>query len=155
MNKKARNGVMPMRIWVGAFWCVLAVPVLAQSQGQPPVQAAPRVWVTPPAGDIARGKALYQERCTACHAVDAHRIGPMHRGVFGRRVGGAPDYTYSAELAASRLRWTAQTLNVWLADPEDLVPGQRMGFQVDDAQERADLIAWLATLTAGSRSSSP
>ena len=49
-------------------------------------------------------------------------------------------------MAQSRLRWTPQTLNAWLQDPEDLVAGQRMGFQVDDAQERADLIAWLATL---------
>ncbi len=144
-----------MNFWLGALFCALGAPVLAQSQGQPPSPAAPRVWVTPPGGDAARGKALYQERCTACHAVDAHRIGPLHRGVFGRRVGSAPGYTYSAELAASRLRWTAQTLNAWLTDPEDLVPGQRMGFQVDDAQERADLIAWLATLTAGSSSSSP
>jgi cytochrome c len=95
---------------------------------------------------VSRGKALYEARCTACHAVDAHHIGPLHRGVLGRRVGSAPGYTYSAELAASRLRWTPQTLNAWLTDPEDLVRGQRMGFQVDDAQERADLIAFLTTL---------
>lgn len=114
----------------------------AQSATAPPA----RVWVTPPAGDVVRGQVLYAAQCTACHAVDAHKTGPAHRGVFGRRVGSAPGYTYSAELAASRLRWTAQTLNAWLADPEDLVPGQRMGVQVDDAQERADLIAWLATL---------
>ncbi|MGE0496496.1 MAG: cytochrome c family protein [Ramlibacter sp.] len=108
--------------------------------------AAPRVWITPPPGDVARGRALYEARCVACHSVDSHKIGPAHRGVLGRRVGSAPGYRYSDELAASRLRWTPQTLNAWLTDPEDLVPGQRMGFQVDDAQERADLIAWLATL---------
>jgi len=90
--------------------------------------------------------ALYQARCTACHNIDSNKIGPAHRGVMGRRVGSLPGYKYSDELAASRLRWTPQTLNVWLTDPEDLVPGQRMGFQVDDAQERADLIAFLATL---------
>ena len=65
---------------------------------------------------------------------------------MGRRVGSLPGYKYSVELAASRLRWTPQTLNTWLADPEDLVSGQRMGFQVDSKQERADLIAYLATL---------
>lgn len=108
--------------------------------------AAPRVWVTPTAGDAFRGQALYAAQCTSCHAVDAHKTGPAHRGVMGRRVGSAPGYKYSDELAASRLRWTPQTLNAWLADPEDLVPGQRMGVQVDAAQDRADLIAWLATL---------
>ncbi|MDO9359168.1 MAG: c-type cytochrome [Polaromonas sp.] len=107
---------------------------------------APREWRTPPPGDVQRGMALYQARCTACHAVDSNKIGPAHRGVMGRKVGGLKGYIYSAELAQSRLRWTPQTLNAWLEDPEELVAGQRMGFQVDDAQERADLIAYLATL---------
>lgn len=105
-----------------------------------------RQWVTPPAGDVQKGAALYQDRCTACHAVDSNKIGPAHRGVMGRRVGSLAGYTYSVELARSRLRWTPQTLNVWLEDPEELVAGQRMGFQVEDPRERADLIAYLATL---------
>lgn len=105
-----------------------------------------REWISPPPGDVQRGAALYQARCTACHAVDRNSIGPAHRGVMGRRVGGLPGYQYSDELARSRLRWTPQTLNRWLEDPEELVAGQRMGFQVEDAQERADLIAYLATL---------
>ena len=109
-------------------------------------QTAPRVWVTPPPGDVVRGAALYQAQCTSCHAVDRNLTGPAHRGVMGRRVGSLSGYTYSVELARSRLRWTPQTLNVWLEDPEELVVGQRMGFQVDSVQERADLIAYLATL---------
>ena len=113
------------------------------AQAQP---APAREWTSPPPGDVVRGAALYQERCTACHAVDSNKIGPAHRGVLGRRFGSLPGYRYSDELARSRLRWTPQTLNVWLRDPEDLVAGQRMGLQVDDAQERADLIAYLATL---------
>jgi cytochrome c len=113
--------------------------VLAQGSGA-------REWRTPPPGDVQRGAALYLARCSACHAVDSNKIGPAHRGVMGRRVGSLKGYGYSAELAQSRLRWTPQTLNAWLEDPEELVPGQRMGFQVDDLQERADLIAYLATL---------
>ena len=95
---------------------------------------------------MQRGAALYQTHCTACHAVDSNKIGPAHRGVVGRRVGSLRGYKYSDELARSRLRWTPQTLNAWLEDPEELVPGQRMGFQVESAQERADLIAYLTTL---------
>lgn len=133
-----------------SFVCV-ARPVVAlafvlmsaAAQAQP---APAREWTSPPPGDAARGAALYQERCTACHAIDGNKTGPAHRGVMGRRVGSLPGYKYSDELARSRLRWTPQTLNAWLQDPEELVAGQRMGFQVDDAQERADLIAYLATL---------
>ncbi len=123
---------------------MLALLMLAGAAGAQ--TAGPREWRTPAAGDVQRGMALYQARCTACHAVDSNKIGPAHRGVMGRRVGGLKGYKYSDELAQSRLRWTPQTLNVWLEDPEELVPGQRMGFQVDDAQARADLIAYLATL---------
>ena len=117
--------------------------MVAAAHAQP---APVREWTSPPPGDIARGAVLYQARCTACHAIDGNKTGPPHRGVMGRRVGSLPGYKYSDELARSRLRWTPQTLNAWLQDPEELVAGQRMGFQVDDARERADLIAYLATL---------
>lgn len=128
------------------FAVLLAISCLS---GVPQVQAqssSPREWVSPPPGNAQTGAALYQQHCTACHAIDSNKIGPAHRGVMGRRVGSLPGYKYSAELAASRLRWTPQTLNTWLADPEDLVVGQRMGFQIENEQERADLIAYLATL---------
>ena len=129
-----------LQVWLwGLFATLMAGSVMAQTAGA-------REWLTPAAGDVAKGQALYQARCTACHAVDSNKTGPAHRGVMGRRVGSLRGYKYSDEMAQSRLRWTPQTLNAWLQDPEDLVAGQRMGFQVDDAQERADLIAWLATL---------
>ncbi len=128
-----------MRCLSGVF-ALLAGAVMAQG-GTPA-----REWRTPPPGDVVRGQSLYAARCTACHAVDSNKVGPAHRGVMGRRVGSLKGYAYSDELAQSRLRWTPQTLNAWLEDPEGLVAGQRMGFQVDDAQERADLIAYLATL---------
>ncbi|MDW5443608.1 c-type cytochrome [Polaromonas sp. SM01] len=142
-HTNAKRGMGPALVRAGLSGMaalLLAGSALAQSG------AAPREWRTPPAGDVSRGQALYTARCTACHAVDSNKIGPAHRGVMGRRVGSLQGYTYSAELAQSRLRWTPQTLNAWLEGPEELVAGQRMGFQVDDAQERADLIAWLATL---------
>ena len=33
--------------------------------------------------------------------------------------------------------WDARTLERWLADPEALIPGQRMGYRLDDAAARA------------------
>lgn len=133
--------------------CALAASLgglqMAAAQSAPTTAVAPappRQWLSPPPGDAARGAALYQSQCTACHSVDANKIGPAHRGVVGRRIGSLAGYQYSSELAASRLRWTPQTLFTWLGDPEDLVAGQRMGFAIEDAQQRGDLIAYLATL---------
>ncbi len=134
-----------VRAIAGLLLSVTAIGI-AQAQSVPTPAAPAREWVTPATGDVQRGAALYQAKCTACHAVDSNKIGPAHRGVMGRRIGSLPGYKYSDELAQSRLRWTPQTLNAWLEDPEELIRGQRMGFQVDSAQERADLIAYLATL---------
>lgn len=93
-------------------------------------------------GDAKRGQAIYQA-CQACHAVDENDIGPMHRGVVGRRSASVPGYAYSAALRASGIVWSEAQLDRWLADPGGLVPGTKMYFQLPDAQARADVIAYL------------
>jgi cytochrome c len=100
------------------------------------------------AGDSARGKALYESRCTACHSLDHSRIGPAQRGVFGRHVAQVGGFEYSAALQRSSVIWTAQSLDRWLANPETFIPGQRMGYSVPDPKERADIIAFLASPAA-------
>lgn len=101
----------------------------------------------PAAPDPARGQAIYQARCTACHSPDFNGVGPAHRGVFGRLAGTAKGYaSYSAALKKSGLSWTEANLDRWLADPEALVPGQAMGISLTEAGERADVIAFLKTL---------
>lgn len=98
------------------------------------------------AQSVERGRAVYQEHCAGCHSVEAHREGPAHRGVVGRRAGALKDYPYSPALQASKLLWTRATLKAWLTDPEALIPGQAMDYSLDDAQEREDVVAYLATL---------
>ncbi len=80
----------------------------------------------------------------------ADRIGPRHAGVVGRRAGSVAGFAYSDALVRSGLTWNAQSLDRWLADPEAVVPGQRMGYRLADAQARADIVAYLATLPASS-----
>lgn len=99
------------------------------------------------AGDPVRGQTLYEAKCGGCHSVDRNRIGPKHRGVVGRKAGAVPDYPYSAALKNSGLVWTPKTLDVWLKGPPKLVPGTRMGFSLADDGERADIIAYLASVS--------
>ena len=94
-------------------------------------------------GDSARGRKLFESRCIACHSIDRHRVGPALGEVFGRRAGSAPDYDYSAAVKRSEAVWTEQRLDRWLSNPEALIPGQKMGYTVNDAGDRADLIAYL------------
>ena len=103
------------------------------------------------AGDVDAGLALYQTRCTACHSMDYNGAGPAHRGVFGREAARAPGFAYSDALKASHLVWDEASLDRWLADPEKLVPGQRMGVNVPEAAARRDLIAYLKQAAAAKK----
>ncbi|MGO8915129.1 MAG: c-type cytochrome [Stellaceae bacterium] len=96
-------------------------------------------------GDPERGAKVYQ-RCMSCHSPDANKFGPMHRGVFGRQAGKLPDYHYSDALAGAGFAWDEAQLERWLTDPKALVPGTKMTFKLVDAQDRADVIAYLKTL---------
>jgi cytochrome c len=97
-------------------------------------------------GDAMRGQQIYESRCIACHSPDANRVGPMHRGVFGRKAGSLADYIYSKALKGSDFVWNDQTLDQWLTNPQAFVPGQKMNFKVAKPEDRADLIAYLKTL---------
>jgi len=97
-------------------------------------------------GDAVRGAQLYEARCGGCHSVDSHRIGPMHKGVFGRRAGSAAGFDYSPALKSSKLIWGDKTLDQWLTDPEWTIPGQAMGYRVEQPKDRTDLIAYLRHL---------
>jgi len=95
------------------------------------------------AGDAIRGQQLYQAMCMSCHSIDYNGVGPAHKGLFGRKAGGRADYQYSPAVKSSNIVWADKTLDKWLTNPEKLIPGQKMGFMVPDAKDRADLIAYL------------
>jgi len=95
------------------------------------------------APDLAHGRALFAERCTACHALDRNKIGPSLGGVVGRRAGSAAGYDYSAALKNAGLVWSADNLERWLADPRAFIPGVKMPIRVLDAPSRKDIVAYL------------
>ena len=99
-------------------------------------------------GDAGRGAKIYEQKCTGCHSIEANRIGPAHRGVYGRKAGSAPGFAYSPGVKNSKIIWTEPTLNRWLTNPQGTIPGARMGFRLADAALRADVIAFLKTQTA-------
>lgn len=99
-------------------------------------------------GDPLRGQTLYQNSCASCHSIDYNGVGPAHKGLFVRKAGSLPDYAYSQALKSSSIVWTPDTVDKWLRNPEQLIPGQKMGFMVPSAKDRADLIAYLKKETA-------
>ena len=94
-------------------------------------------------GDPARGKEVFEKRCTGCHALEQNREGPRLQGVFGRTSGTVPAFPYSEALIKARIVWDESSLEQWLTDPDTLVPGNNMDFHVAKPQERRDLISFL------------
>ncbi len=97
---------------------------------------------------VSRGLAVYENNCAGCHSVEANRVGPKHAGIVGRKAGSIKDFSYSAALKKSELVWNKDLLARWLTDPEQVIPGQAMGFRLGNVQDRMDVVAYLATLKA-------
>lgn len=95
------------------------------------------------APDATHGRALFGERCAACHALDNNKIGPMLGGVAGRKAGSVAGYPYSPALKRAGFVWSADNLDRWLAGPQDFVPGAEMPVRVLDPLSRRDLVAYL------------
>jgi cytochrome c len=102
------------------------------------------------AGDAEAGAQVFQT-CAVCHTLEpgVHRTGPSLAGVFGREAGAAEGFhRYSDALRSAGLVWREDTLDGFLADPQAFLPGNRMTLPgINDAQARADLIAYLRTAT--------
>ena len=125
-------------LWVGTTAALATLPSHEQE-----TQAAPEQ-----AGDAARGKLVFERRCTGCHALDADREGPRLRTVYGRKAGSVAGFQYSAGLMRSGLTWNPETLDKWLTDPDAMVPGNDMSFATPRAKDRRDLIAYLQQAAA-------
>ena len=95
------------------------------------------------APDAMRGEQVYA-RCLACHALAYDRVGPRHCGLFGRRAGSVPQFSYSPAMKKSGIVWNDKTLDRFLTQPLKMVPGSAMTYDgVADPKDRSDLIAYL------------
>jgi cytochrome c len=83
--------------------------------------------------------------CMACHGPAA--LGPSLTGVVGRKAGSIPGFLYSRVMKGSDITWDEQTLERFIADPQQVVPGNRMPFAgLEDAAQRAEVVRYLKTL---------
>lgn len=123
---------------------LLAVALLAAAAPGAPAQAQ-----APQEGDAAAGRIVFNRQCAVCHSTEAgqNKIGPTLAGVFGRPAAQVADYAYSPAMREANRSWDAATLDGYLANPRTSLPGGRMIFVgLRDPKQRADVIAYLATL---------
>ena len=134
------------RILIAALFAsaaALAGPAFAQPKPAP-AAAAP----------VVDGKKIFLQ-CATCHTITKggkDMTGPNLHGVIGRKAGAKPGYTYSAAMkayGASGIVWSEQTLDVYLAAPQKVVKGTKMGFVgLPKPDQRKALIAYVKTESA-------
>lgn len=98
-------------------------------------------------GDAAAGETIFAQ-CRTCHLLEEGKngVGPSLYGVIGREAGSIEGFNYSDANANSGITWTPEIMFEYLEAPREYLPGTRMAYPgLKDAQERADLIAYLQT----------
>lgn len=101
--------------------------------------------------DVDRGRILFGQ-CRTCHYPQqfmGHNTGPNLSGIFGKVAGKQPGFEYySARFKAAQFVWTPKMMYAWLENPMAMYPDSTMMSNgVPDAQDRADLIAFLMQAT--------
>ena len=100
-------------------------------------------------GDVARGEVRFQD-CAACHKLEsgANNVGPSLHDVVARKAGTLEDFRYSPAMKRSGIVWTPEALDQFIADPQAMVPANRMPYAgMANPSDRADLIAYLQKMT--------
>ena len=113
-----------------------AIPVAPVSQQERELQDADFLW------------------CRFCHTLEAgedHRVGPNLHRIMGQPAGVVQDFAYSGGFLQARdngVVWTPETLDSFLSDPKNYVPGNRMRHApITDPDERRRVIARLIEAT--------
>jgi glucose/arabinose dehydrogenase/cytochrome c2 len=106
-----------------------------------------------PKGDAAKGKAFFEISCAVCHSpvlgpenLVLTKQGPSLVGVVGRAAGSLPYFNYTKAIRESGITWDTAKLYRFLENPMESVPGTTMPIPVADPRNRADVVAYLATL---------
>ncbi len=102
------------------------------------------------AANPEQGKDLFMRKCSSCHDYaknGGHGKGPHLWNLLGRKAGSMPGFYYSEAMKQSGHIWNLATLDYYLTNTEQAVPGRIMEFRgIRKDDERAQLLSFLQTL---------
>lgn len=98
------------------------------------------------AGDPAQGEKVFL-KCRACHQIGEtakNAVGPELNGLFGRKTGSVPGYSYSAANKNSGIVWDEAIFREYIQNPKAKIPGTKMSFPgLKDQTDIDNVIAYL------------
>lgn len=124
-----RYALAPAAVLATAAICLLAMTHAALAQE----------------GNADAGKKVFA-KCQVCHTVEAgkNKIGPSLHGVVGRKSASIEGFAYSDAMKNANVTWDEATLDKYLTNPRQMVPGTKMVFPgLPKAEDRANVIAYL------------
>lgn len=124
--------------------------------GEPAAVEGPRDYYTLMQTASADAGKQVAVKCQQCHSLENdNKIiqGPPLYGVLGRDVATYPGFKYTEAPTGMKGvggKWTYEKLDVYLENPKKVVTGTAMNFiGLKKQKDRADIIAYLRTLTTG------
>lgn len=103
------------------------------------------------AADVKKGEAS-AKKCAACHTFadgGKNLVGPNLWNIVNGKKAERAGFAYSDAMKKSAGAWSYDSLNHLIWKPNDYVKGTKMAFPgIRNTQERADLVAYLRTLSA-------
>jgi cytochrome c len=125
-----------------------APPVLTDAQQKALVAQLPAAYQ---GADLSNGEARFAV-CRACHTLSEggeDMTGPNLWGIFGRKAGTKPGFTYSDDMKNAGWSWDADHIDKWITNPRAVLPGTKMTFVgMPSATDRRDVIAFLKVQTS-------
>lgn len=101
--------------------------------------------------NVSAGEKL-AKKCTACHGFEeggAAKVGPNLWNIVNAGMARDGSFSYSSALAEKGGAWDYTSLNGFLQKPKTWLAGTKMNFAgLKKPEDRADLIAWLRTLSS-------
>lgn len=74
------------------------------------------------------GQQAFNNSCRTCHMAREgdNRLGPSLYKIVGREAASLPDYPYSSAMKEADFIWDEETLDRFIANPDQVVPGNGM-----------------------------
>lgn len=132
----------------------LPEPEGGAGEGGPAAPADEPLGVRLAAANAEAGHAAVR-KCESCHTFEAggaNKAGPNLYDIVDQLIGHHADFSYSAGMLEHKTAgdtWTYDNLDHFLKRPKGFTPGTKMTFAgIRNAQERADVLAYLQSLSA-------